>query len=101
MASARLLITCILLLLFVVSSSAQTPTSVPPAAEPQQQLTVRLVLPTTVGLIGDYAGIILSKDDDKLKRLTTRRRPRTSNPTLTFSVPIPKNWLTKKLLKDE
>lgn len=100
MSSAKLLIgVMLLLLLTVVSSQAQTPRSEPPAA-PRQQLTVRIVLPTTVGLIGEYADILLSKDEDKLKKLTTRRRPRTSNPTLTFSVPLPKSWLTRKIISE-
>ena len=101
MARAKLLIICFIVLLAVVSSQAQTSANAPPASAPQQQLTVRLVLPTTVGLIGDYATILLSRDDDKLKKLTARRRPRTSNPTLTFAVPIPKNWLTKQLTQNK
>lgn len=99
MASAKLLVICFILLLTGVSSQAQTPATAPPAAaQQQQQLTVRVVLPTTVGLIGEYADILLSKDEDKLKKLTTRRRPRTSNPTYIFAVPLPKSWLTRKLI---
>jgi hypothetical protein len=101
MSSAKLLILCLALLLPTAHARAQTPTSVRPTTSPNQELTVRVVLPTTVGLIGDYAEILFSKEDDKLKKLTTRRRPRTSNPTLVFSMPIPKNWITRKLLKED
>jgi hypothetical protein len=100
MFGAKLLIVSLLVLLSVVSGRAQAPANGAPTA-PQQQLTVRLVLPTTVGLIGEYADILLSKDENKLKKLTTRRRPRTSNPTYTFAVPLPKSWLTRKLIKDK
>jgi hypothetical protein len=101
MSSAKPLILCLSLLLPIARIHAQTPTSVKPTTSSHQELTVRVVLPTTVGLIGDYAEILLSKEEGKLKKLTTRRRPRTSNPTLVFSMPIPKNWITRKLVKDD
>jgi hypothetical protein len=101
MSSTKPLILCLALLLPIARIYAQTPTSVKPTTSSHQELTVRVVLPTTVGLIGDYAEILLSKEEGKLKKLTTRRRPRTSNPTLVFSVPIPKNWITRKLLKED
>jgi hypothetical protein len=84
-----------------MSSQAQNPAGTKPSDAFQQQLTVRVALPTSVGLIKDYAGILFSKEEEKLKKLTTRRRPRTSNPTVVFTVPIPKNWVTRKLVKDD
>ncbi|QNP53189.1 hypothetical protein [Hymenobacter qilianensis] len=100
MSGVKLFVLCLVCPLSIMSSQAQNPAGAKPI-ETSQQLSVRITLPTSVGLIGDYASILLSKEDDKLKKLTTRRRPRTSNPTVVFAVPLPRNWLTKKLAKDD
>jgi hypothetical protein len=101
MAGVKILFLWLACPLSIMSSQAQNPTGSKASGTSQQQLTVRVALPTTVGIIRDYAGILLSKEDDKLKKLATRRRPRTSNPTVVFTVPLPKNWITKKLVRDE
>ncbi|SMB84634.1 hypothetical protein SAMN00120144_3408 [Hymenobacter roseosalivarius DSM 11622] len=101
MSGVKLIVLCIVCPLSIVSSRAQNLAGSKPPNALQQQLTVRVGLPSTVGLIQDYAAILLSKEDDKLQKLTTRRRPRTSNPTVVFTVPLPRSWITKKLAKDE
>jgi hypothetical protein len=56
----------------------------PTAPPPQQVVTLRVTLPTAVG----YAMRLLSKAD-KTTQPAGRRAPRTSNPVLVFTVPVP------------
>lgn len=79
------------LLLLAGSGWAQ---STPPAAPPRRprQLTVRLTLPTAVGAVGEFVGVLKTTEKSRLRRLTTAR---TSNPVLVLTVPLPR-WLDKE-----
>ncbi|GGG53322.1 hypothetical protein GCM10011378_31990 [Hymenobacter glacieicola] len=86
-----------MLLLGAGSSWAQSrPPEPVPAGSAQKELTVRVTLPTVVGVIGEYAGILSSREKGKLKTLTTRGQPRTSNPVLVLTIPLPKIWADRK-----
>ncbi|RPD46925.1 hypothetical protein DNI29_12250 [Hymenobacter sediminis] len=76
-----------------MAQSQQTPA--PPAAT-QKELTVQLTLPTVVGVIGEYAGILTSKEKGKLKTLRKQNRTTTSNPVLILTIPLPKVWADRK-----
>jgi uncharacterized lipoprotein YajG len=90
--SPRLFLLLALLLLAATSARAQTrPEPAPPAAQPapaQQVMTLRVTLPTAVG----YAMRLLSKDD----KPAGKSAPRTSNPVLEFTVPLPQLLSGKK-----
>ncbi|QJX48704.1 hypothetical protein HMJ29_17975 [Hymenobacter taeanensis] len=84
-------------LLFMASSGhAQSPPGRAPAAPAQQQLTVQVTLPTAVAVMSDYARALFSSHPDKLKTLTSGRKTRTSNPTVEFTIDLPKGWGSKK-----
>ena len=79
------------LLLATLSSQAQSRTGQAAPVSTQKELTVHLTLPTVVGLIGEYVGILSSKEKGKVKTITERSRPRTtSNPVLILKVPLPR-----------
>ncbi|GAA4018621.1 hypothetical protein GCM10022408_35530 [Hymenobacter fastidiosus] len=83
------------LLLIFRSGQAQTRPA-PKAAEPTtSELTVRVTLPAALTAVKDYATIIVSKDQDKLKKIVERRKRKTENPVLTFSFSLPKTWVNK------
>ena len=84
------------LLLLAVSSHAQSKTGSAPADPPRQQMTVQVTLPTVVAVLSDYARGILSSNPDKLKTLTSKRKSRTSNPVVEFTIDLPKGWGNKR-----
>lgn len=96
MVGFRLFLLLGLLLLSAGRSVAQSRPTPAPAPPPQKALTVHLTLPTVVGLIGEYAGILSSKDKGKLKTLTKQQRTTTSNPVLILTIPLPKLWADRK-----
>ncbi|MBC6989195.1 hypothetical protein [Hymenobacter sp. BT491] len=59
-----------------------------------------LTLPSAVGVIGDYAGLLFSKKKEKQKN--AEHLPRTGNPVVVFTVPVPKSWANaaKKVARD-
>ncbi|MBX0292157.1 hypothetical protein K3G63_17040 [Hymenobacter sp. HSC-4F20] len=96
MSRARFYPLAFLLVLTALRSQAQTRTTTSPAS-PQKELVVRVTLPTVVGLLGEYTGILRSKEKGKLKTLTGPNRPRsTSNPVLILSIPLPKLLADRK-----
>ncbi|MBO3269865.1 hypothetical protein J4D97_04315 [Hymenobacter defluvii] len=64
--------------------------------EEQQDLVVRVTVPTAIATLSDYASTLFSKQKDKLKTLTAPKQLRTSNPVIVFTLPLPKGWGTKK-----
>ncbi|OON68920.1 hypothetical protein [Hymenobacter sp. CRA2] len=73
---------------------AQTqPAPAPPAAPapPPQTLTLRVTLPTVVG----YAIRALAKDN-KEAGTTQQKTPRTNNPVLVLTLPVPELLTSKK-----
>ncbi|GAB2775757.1 hypothetical protein HNQ93_002052 [Hymenobacter luteus] len=97
MSGARLLLLLSLLLLSAGRSAAQTRPDPAVPATPQKELTVHLTLPTVVGLIGEYAGILTSKEKGKLKTLSKQGRSTTSNPVLILTIPLPRVWADRKV----
>ncbi|WP_208306527.1 hypothetical protein [Hymenobacter defluvii] len=96
MAAFRILLLLIGLLLAAGGSQAQSaPHSVAPPEE-QQDLVVRVTVPTAIATLSDYASTLFSKQKDKLKTLTAPKQLRTSNPVIVFTLPLPKGWGTKK-----
>lgn len=85
-----------LLWLTVGRAQAQTRPAATPPEPPPEQLVVRVELPSIVGTVADYASLLFSKEKGKLKGLTNRGKPRTSNPVVVFSVPVPKVLTGKK-----
>jgi len=83
-------------LLLSTEGWAQAPPGSTPPAAPEQQLTVRVTVPTIVGVVSDYARILLSRDKDKLKTLTGKRESRTSNPVIVLTITLPPGISTKK-----
>jgi len=79
----------LLLLLWLMPGRAQAQGQ-PPPAPPPEQLVVRVELPSLVGTVADYASLLFSKEKNKLKGLTTKGKPLTSNPVLVLTVPVPK-----------
>jgi hypothetical protein len=67
-----------------------------PAEPATTDVNVRVTVPAAVVAFKDYAAILISKDQDKLKALAARRRRPTPTPVLTFSVALPRS-LAKKL----
>ncbi|TGD80232.1 hypothetical protein [Hymenobacter wooponensis] len=86
----------VVLLLTALSSHAQSKTGSAPAEPPQQQMTVQVTLPTVVAVLSDYARGIFSSNPDKLKTLTSKRKSRTSNPVVEFTIDLPKGWGKKR-----
>lgn len=96
MSRARFYPLAFLLVFSTLKSQAQARTTASPAT-PQKELVVRVTLPTVVGVLGEYAGILRSKEKGKLKSLTGPDRPRsTSNPVLILSIPLPKLLADRK-----
>lgn len=92
MPGTKLFLLLSVLLLSARSSMAQSQ----PTPAPQKELTVQVTLPTVVGLIGEYAGILSSKEKGKLKTLRKQSRTTTSNPVLILTIPLPKVWTDRK-----
>jgi hypothetical protein len=90
----------IVLLLVVVSGHAQSKTGSAPAEAPPQ-MTVQVTLPTVVAVLSDYARGIFSSNPDKLKTLTSKRKSRTSNPVVEFTIDLPKGWGNKQREKSD
>lgn len=82
--SRRLFLLGTLLVLGSTRARAQSQPAAPPAAPPQQVLTLRVTMPTVVG----YAMRLLAKDRPA-PRPGGRSAPRTSNPVLVLTVPLP------------
>ncbi|GAB3823994.1 hypothetical protein [Hymenobacter jeollabukensis] len=89
--SHRLFLLFPLVALAAMPARAQTRPEPPPAAPAQQVMTLRVTLPTAVG----YAMRLLSKDDNAAKP-AGKTAPRTSNPVLVFTVPLPQLLSGKK-----
>lgn len=96
----RLFLVVAVLLLFCTAGHAQSRAISPKPEEVQKELEVRMTLPTAVGVISDYASVLFSGEKDKLKKLTAKRKSRTSNPVVIFTVPLPKGWGDKKAASD-
>ncbi|UPL49815.1 hypothetical protein [Hymenobacter sublimis] len=94
--SKPFLLACILLLSAGNSWAQSRPPEPLPASSTQKELTVRVTLPTVVGVIGEYAGILSSREKGKLKTLATPSKARTSNPVLILTIPLPKIWADRK-----
>ena len=91
MSGVKLVLLLAVWLLTSLSSRAQSRTVKDAPATSQKELTVHLTLPTVVGLVGEYVGILSSKEKNKLKTISERNRPRTtSNPVLILTVPLPR-----------
>ncbi|UYZ63811.1 hypothetical protein [Hymenobacter weizhouensis] len=78
------------LLLTAARGQAQS-TSAPPGRA-SRQLTVRLTLPTAVGAVGEFMGLLKSSEKSRPQQPNT---PRTSNPVVVITMPLPR-WLDKK-----
>ncbi|MBD2716810.1 hypothetical protein KBK19_17330 [Microvirga sp. STR05] len=63
-----------------------------PTGKTQRQLVVTLTLPSAVGVVKDYATILFSGDEGKDKKAALKRAPRTSNPVMKLTLPLPGNW---------
>ncbi|RTQ52088.1 hypothetical protein EJV47_03400 [Hymenobacter gummosus] len=90
----------LLTLLTLAASSARAqgqsePPSAAPAPPTQQVMTLRVTLPTAVG----YAMRLLSKDDQPAGA-AEKKSPRTSNPVLVFTLPLPQLLSGKKAAPD-
>lgn len=97
MSRVKLFSVLAVLALSPLRSLAQGPPEPPAAEASHRELTVRVTLPTVVGLVGEYVGILSSREKGKVRALTTRGRSRsTSNPVLTISIPLPKAWSDSK-----
>lgn len=94
MVGSRLFLLLGLLLLSAGRGAAQSRPAPAPAS--QKELTVHLTLPTVVGLIGEYAGILSSREKGRLKTLRKQSRTTTSNPVLILTIPLPKLWADRK-----
>lgn len=94
MPGAKFYVLVVLLLAASLRGRAQTRTEAPAT---RKELVVHITLPTVVGLLGEYTGILRSKEKGKLKALTDKNRPRsTSNPVLILAIPLPKGWSDQK-----
>ncbi|MCC3160691.1 hypothetical protein LJ737_25870 [Hymenobacter sp. 15J16-1T3B] len=89
--SFRLFLVLTLLALTATAAQAQTRAEPAAAPAPQQVMTLRVTLPTAVG----YAMRLLSKDD-KPADAAAKTAPRTNNPVLVFTVPLPQLLTSKK-----
>ena len=59
---------------------------------------VRIIVPPTLVAIKDYAAILLSKDQDRLRKLTDRRKAPAQE--YTFPVALPKSWVRKLMAEN-
>ncbi|SHJ07075.1 hypothetical protein SAMN02745146_2184 [Hymenobacter daecheongensis DSM 21074] len=82
-------------LLLIRTGHAQTRLAAESGGSESSELTVRVTLPAALNAAKDYAAILLSKDQDKLKNLDERRKRRTTSPVLTFSLAMPKSIVRK------
>lgn len=94
----------VLLTLLVVTAALATEglaQSLPPPApaaktKTQRQLVVTLTLPSTIGTVREYAGILFSDNNSKDKKAALKRPARTSNPVVKITLPLPSSWASGK-----
>lgn len=93
---------CVLLTLLMLTAALATqspaqslPTETPaPKSKTQRQLVLTLTLPSTVGVVKDYASVLFSGSDNKDKKAALKRPARTSNPVVKITLPLPGSWAT-------
>ena len=67
------------------AQAQQKPPPQPPTAvRPQKVLTVHVTLPSLVARLGEVAGLLVSRDQNKKDRAAT------DNPVLVLTVPLPR-----------